>query len=353
MLFKLRYRPVFRIMKKQKKTITYDELIKGKGFGDYAEETEYILGLIEAGRISPVKASGTNGKKPAMFCRYHLLEEKCDHSGLLDEVRFRLSPRISPDHYLKHPEVYITERSWVLPLSRWLSENNGKDITELSVNERSFEIWSREKFLSGKKEGSVSSADILKHCGITMEDLKVYRTAEPFSYYTLTSDTPQTVLILENLDPFYGMRKYLLEGNKTIAGVETGTLVYGGGKRVVSSFRDFELSAEPYLCCDENRFLYAGDLDYEGIGIYESLCLANKDKRKIELFTDYYRLMLNKAKDINEPLPPMKEGQNEVSGGSFFGYFSKSERKAILKILEEGRYIPQEILTVRDYGRGA
>ena len=45
----------------------------------------------------------------------------------------------------------------------------------------------------------------------------------------------------------------------------------------------------------------------------------------------------------------MKEGQNEVRGSSFFGYFSESERMDILKILNEGRYIPQEILTVRDY----
>ena len=66
------------------------------------------------------------------------------------------------------------------------------------------------------------------------------------------------------------MRNYLLNGHTEIFGAEIGTLIYGAGKGIIRSFQDFDLCAEPYMKHPKNTIYYFGDLDYEGIGIYES-----------------------------------------------------------------------------------
>ncbi len=329
------------------KKISLEELIKGKKFTGYPEEAEYIFGLIRNGNISPVKASGTNGKSPALYNRYWLHEEEEDDTQILNEINFKLDPGIQTDYYKNHTDVYRRERELVLSLSRWLCDREKYAVT-ISVNERSFEIWGREKFLSGQRIEGVSAADILRHCGVSADKLNIYQTAEPFAYYTHSAEVPQNILILENLDPYFGLRKYLLETGGEIFGVRISSLVYGGGKRIVRSFGDFELSAEPYLLDKGNIFYYAGDLDYEGIGIYESLAEKVGESLKIQPFTAYYEKMLEKA-EKRTSLAKMKEGQNPVKGERFFGCFPATESVKIRNLLSDGYYIPQEILNICDY----
>ena len=57
------------------------------------------------------------------------------------------------------------------------------------------------------------------------------------------------------------MRNYLLNGH---------TEIFGAGKGIIRSFQDFDLCAEPYMKHPKNTIYYFGDLDYEGIGIYEN-----------------------------------------------------------------------------------
>ena len=67
-------------------------------------------------------------------------------------------------------------------------------------------------------------------------------------------------------------------------------MIFGSGKKVVSSFRDFEFTAEKYLADSKNRFFYFGDMDYEGIGIYENLAEVFKEKRKEHIFKEETQL---------------------------------------------------------------
>ena len=122
------------------------------------------------------------------------------------------------------------------------------------MNERSFEIWHREKFLD-REQG-------------------------------------KNILILENKDPFFSMRNYLLNGHTEIFGAEIGTLIYGAGKGIIRSFQDFDLCAEPYMKHPENTIYYFGDLDYEGIGIYENLAEKFRSRWKIIPFVPAYQAML-------------------------------------------------------------
>lgn len=57
--------------------ISLEELLESCP-GSYQEQYKQILELLERGHIRPVKASGTNGKRPALHRAYWLVEEKKD-----------------------------------------------------------------------------------------------------------------------------------------------------------------------------------------------------------------------------------------------------------------------------------
>lgn len=311
----------------------------------YKELYDKVLSLIQHGELKPVKASGINGKKPALYNQYWIIEKQEDNSKYIEELSYLFVPMISTHYYLNHIQQYRKDRQWLLLLNQYLKTNRDELKIPKSMNERSFEIWHREKFLKeeqGKK--------ILKRCSISLEELNLYETTEPLAYYVHTRETPQNMLIVENKDTFYSMRRHLMSGNIRILGKCIGTLIYGAGKGIFRSFQDFSLCAEPYMSEKTNDIYYFGDLDYEGIAIYESLVsLFNKECR-IQPFAEGYLKMIEKAKGIGEDLlPPMKEGQNKNIGTYFWDFFVKDSAYEMQQILLNGRYIPQEILAIGDF----
>ena len=325
------------------KRISLEALCSSRQSMAYQEQYQYICALIEENKIKPVKASGTNGKKPALYREYWILEKQKDYSHDIEEIKYTFSTMLSVDYYLAHPDVYEKDRSYVLMLNQYLKEHRNKLEQPESWNERSFEIWNREKFLD-REQGKT----ILKRCGIQPEELNIYRSAEPLAYYAHTRKTPQNLLILENKDPFFSMRNYLLCGHTEIFDTEIGTLIYGAGKGVLHSFQDFDLCAEPYMKEAGNTILYFGDLDYEGIGIYENLAERFRGRWAIRPFLQAYEKMLVKADSV-EILPETKEQQNRNIRFEFFSYFEETTVGKMKNILESDRYIPQEILNTADF----
>ena len=341
---------------------------------EYLELHKKVLCLLEEGKIKPVKASGKNGKRPALYKEYWLIEEQEDFSKYKEELLFDYVPLISTEYYLKHIKQYVEDRIWVQLLNEYLKTNREKLQIPKSINERSFDIWHREKFLKeeqGKK--------ILNRCGLSLENFNLYETTEPMAYYSHTKEVPQTMLIVENKDTFYSMRKFLLDGNSDIFGVKISTLIYGAGKGIYRSFEDFFLCLEPYMREENNVIYYLGDLDYEGILIYENLAnlfeeevekqllnlyydkkesveeFSKINKKEMELlqikpFVLGYVKMLEKAKKIGiSYMPEMKKGQNFKIGTKFFNCFSKEIEEEFQRLLKNGRYIPQEIVSLEDF----
>ncbi len=324
------------------KRISLEELMAKYPDMDYINLYDYIRQRLDAGALKPVKASGLNGKRPALYREYWISEAAKDYSALKEELKYGLHPLLSVDYYFSHPEAYEQDRPWTRMLSDYLKNRSDALACRESVNERSFEIWRREKFLTkgpGKK--------ILKRCGLTMDFLNVYETGEPLAYYSHTRQTPQNMLILENKDAFYSMRQHMLEGNSRILGVDLGTLIYGGGKRILRSFRDFNTCVEPYMKEKSNAIYYFGDLDYEGVGIYESLAEMFGESWVIRPFCPAYEKMLEKAQQ-NVRLPETKELQNRNISGAFFSYFEDGAQKQMREILARDAYIPQEIINISD-----
>lgn len=311
----------------------------------YQELYKRVLELLENEEIKPVKVSGTNGKKPALYKEYWMIETPKDNSSLIEELSYPYVPLISTDYYLRHLKQYQEDRPWVLLLNQYLKSNRKELKIPQSMNERSFAIWKREKFLKeeqGKK--------ILKRCGISMEMLNLYETTEPLSYYVHTRETPQNMLIVENKDTFYSMRKYLLSGENQILGMSVGTLIYGAGKGILRSFEDFNLCVEPYMREKNNTIYYFGDLDYEGIGIYEKLAALFENHCTIKPFCEAYLKMVEKAEGIGiESMPEMKAGQNQNIGELFWNHFGRQDREKMQKFFQKDRYIPQEIFSGKDF----
>ena len=63
------------------------------------------------------------------------------------DIKYTFSTMISVDYYLAHPDMYEKDRNWVLMLNQYLKKHTDALLTPESLNERSFEIWHREKFL--------------------------------------------------------------------------------------------------------------------------------------------------------------------------------------------------------------
>ena len=113
------------------------------------------------------------------------------------------------------------------------------------------------------------------------------------------------------------------------------------------------IPAASRICWHRKTVLYFGDLDYEGIRIYEKFAekfaAAHGAQYDIRLFQRAYERMLAKADRIGiEDLPRTKEGQNRNIGSLFLGWFSHPQQTRIKAILEQDRYIPQEILNIQD-----
>lgn len=329
----------------------------------YGQLCSYIYKQIENGSLKPVKASKTNGKKPALYKEYWIVDRHSapDVAAYEEELKYKMSTKISVDYYLRHMEQYVQDREWVLRLDAYLRKTQDGEQEPVSKNERSFQIWGREKFLQQEQ-----GRKILKRCGIDCRMLCFYETSEPLAYYSSHRGIPQNLLILENKDTFYSMRRHLLDGRgkktgkgtektpqkeaeKEILGVPFGTLVYGAGKGILRSSQDFSFCVEPYMRARENGIYYFGDLDYEGIGIYERLAEAFLQQGyEVLPFVQAYELMLEKARAVPQ-LPLTKEKQNRGISGQFFSYFAAQTASRMKQLLEDGRYIPQEILNISDF----
>lgn len=322
----------------KRKKITLQKLEASLKRATYQDFFNEIMQLIEQKKLTPIKNSKLNGKKPALYLAYWIEPSEVDRSHLIDELRYQLNSRLKIDYYLQNLKIYEQDRLFILQLSAYLNENPSKMERNISLNERSYEIWQREKFL--QQEGG---RQLLKNLGLELSQLNIYHTAEPIAYYSRHKNQPQNILIIENKDTFYTLRKHLLAGHDSILGLPIGTLIYGGGKKVTKAFGDFHDSVEPYLLDKSNQFYYFGDIDYEGIAIYHQLQGVFS---QVQPFLPAYSLMVKKAKAFN--LAKMKSGQREQNTLLFLKHFQEDERLLIRSLLEKGHYIPQEIMNLSD-----
>lgn len=333
--------------------ITEKELREYVHVQDYDEYYNIVIELVRNNIIAPVKSSGSNGMRPPIHKRYVIMKTERKYDEQIPEIRL-LHNRLNIEGYLNDPEKYKRHGYWLSYLDYFLKNNYQSLDTPLSVNERSFQMFGKEKVLKEDKE----LATVLNFNHGLREALNCYNTPEPFFTYQIRTweaeekHEPHSVmqglniLIIENKDTWYTLKSRLVPCHNCIAGVRFDSLVYGEGKKIsrkTDSLTEFDAS---FFKNVRTCYYYFGDLDYEGVGIVHDLIHTNP-MLQIKLMKPLYIAMLNASKNIT--LPVTKERQNKKAAGWFVSLFDKEHQSIIKDVLESGRYVPQEILNNGDF----
>lgn len=100
-------------MKKYNK-ITLDELENVYKVNNYTELKNIVLGLINDKKIKIVEASGTNGKKPALYNRYIVIKESEDDTKYYEEINYKIVPDLDITYFRKNINRYKESRKYIL-----------------------------------------------------------------------------------------------------------------------------------------------------------------------------------------------------------------------------------------------
>ena len=337
------------ILRYHKRKDDIKEIQKYLGIDDYFDFYNVIVELCNAGILTPIKSSKLNGKSKALYNRYYINKPQADYSQYCNELKNGLHPLLDTSYYMKNIEKYLEDRHYVLALSDYLTNNNEDLQYMVSENERSFAIWQEEKYL---KDGG--GKVLLKRLCLDVSYLNFYKTPQPFVYYSCDNSKAQNILILENKDTYYTVRKLMLEGKNTFFGIKFSTVMYGAGKLILSKqgVFDFLSYSEPWITSSDNMFYYLGDIDFEGFVMYEKLKKIIESDNininiNIKLFSEAIEKMVLLGENIIDKLPRMKEGQNKNIDYLYRTELPCGTASFIDSILRDNKYIPQEILTYR------
>ena len=110
------------------KRITLDQIEQKLHAESYEQLCIYIYAQMESGGLQPVKACGTNGKKPALYKQYRVADRQSDTGDtavLKEELQYKMHTKIAVDYYLRHMDEYRKEREWVQMLNVYLQNKQG------------------------------------------------------------------------------------------------------------------------------------------------------------------------------------------------------------------------------------
>ncbi len=318
-----------------KKIISLAEIQEYFKIENYLALVELVRAKVYDGTLREVKSSKSNEMMPPLYNKYRVNFKEEDLTDLEEDINYNFPLNFSREFYLNNLKKYDADKEYIENLANYFRKSGDKIAINMSINERSFEIWGQEKFL---KDGNGQS--ILKNLGLSLEDLNIYKTPEPFVYFSCKKGKNQNVLIIENKDTWYTIRKLMFQGQVVFLGELIDTIIYGSGKNIEKSLEEYQYTVEDYLL-QPSKVLYWGDIDYEGISIYERLKKRYSNVLNIELFKNAYITMLELAE--HRKMPKYKEKQNKNIDDIFIFEIEPYE-KNILELFESGYYVPQEIV---------
>lgn len=311
---------------------------KAKG---YLEFYNAINSLCVQARIEPVKSSTTNGvgDGKALKNKYRILKEKVKIESQEEVLRQLISydRRIpSIKYYQNHLDEFIKDKLFIDIIYQFLGKEN---VTELSIHERSWQLFKDEKFIYNADNGT-RGGKILNNLGLTYSDLKCYRTYEPFVYFrsdNFNKKDVKNILIVENRDTFWSLQKLIANKNNTL---DVDLLVYGAGNKIPSSFQYLE-QIDGLV---EFKIFYFGDIDKEGLNIFVKLKREFGHYHSIMLHEVLYKSLLDTIvvadlKETKKEQQLMNDTWDVIKDSLSPEIFSRIE-----EVINLGYYVPQESL---------
>ncbi|MDO7786878.1 Wadjet anti-phage system protein JetD domain-containing protein [Desulforamulus aquiferis] len=304
--------------------------------GGYNSFNKVIESLVQEGVIQPVKSWKQNGKQPALYNGYQvILQEDNLDAALIQLLSTQYHPAIKVSYYFNHKSAYQEDKFYLTALNKFLQQNIAlTELPAITVNERSFQIFHDEKWLLSKQ-----GRNFLQRVGLTLEDLQCYPTYEPFFYFQRQNRSAQevNVLIVENKDTFFSLKKLFQKGIYSWSKTSFSLLIYGEGKKIEKSF-SFFWELEEYK--NSNAiFYYFGDLDLEGVLIWYEL--QRQEWVDIKPFVFFYEALINKYLHVARPIKK-EQKISEEAVQAFLTHFSTDASEAISKMLRCNLYLPQE-----------
>ncbi len=325
-----------RLKSYKKKTATKSELGRLFGINNDIDLYRTITEAHAAGLLSPVKASGTDGNRLyPIYLKYRITAEK-DYSEALAAISL-LHPSLIKNGFLSSkPELYEKYRTQLQMLSKYLF--GGKSNISVSKKERSFDIFGEEKQLDDK-----SFCGFLDRLGLTNDELCYYETPEYcFNDYIPERKAEMTLLILENKDIWFNMRRRMYEdGAHEIFGVHIDGVICGWGNKIseVGALSQYT----HFLGTEQIRYLYWGDIDRAGLNIYLS-ALKNNPELDFKLFVPAYVEMIRLSE--NRPIPDSGDGREIMDDyDKLYSLFSAEDKSRIMRLIADNKRLPQEIIT--------
>ena len=338
-----------KLLNRNKTYIMLEELKEIVESQDYLDFVQKIKALVSDGVLKPIENKNrTNGKIPSLFLKYKVLITDNKNVEFENEIK-HLSSEFEISKYLSNIEIYKKHREELLVLDEFFKKDSDKLNIKISKNERAYQVWGYEKMLDTSTLRYIIKINNLE------EKLNYYLTPEPFFDYIPKIKDNMTILIVENKDSWYTLRKIFMQNNSSkndeIFGIDMlGTaidgLLYGEGNKITkpNAIEDYEKQ----MLNKKTNFLYWGDLDFTGIDMFQRVKKQN-EKSNIKLFTRIYEKMIDISEIQN--LSKIRNKQNKnINLEDFLDNFSKEYIEKINLILSKNLYIPQEVLNYEVLG---
>ena len=326
-----------KLKKYGKKTISKADMETVFATSSDEELFEIISVLSEQRILFPIKRSKTNGNRLyPIYLKYKISLPQDTYESELKEIS-ALHPLLQSNGYLQSkPEEYNKYRFLLQKLDRYLFCRSVNEIS-ISRKERSFEIFDEEKALDDK-----TFCALLERIGITPNALAFYDTPEYcFNDYIPDRKAHMTLLICENKDIWFNIRRMMFENNATnIFDTHIDGVVYGCGNKVSGMGA---LTTYTEFIGLEVKYLYWGDIDRSGLNIYLSAVRANPNI-DIKLFVPAYEEMRRLAHTRN--IPDSDDERNRIEDYSqVFDLIDQNLRNLFEHSIQNNKRIPQEIIT--------
>lgn len=324
---------VFYLKSYKKATITLGELEKlasgGIGYNAFAKS---IIKLIDDKILVGKNPKNNNGKEIPLPYKYGIdkYELRKDYIDKVEKYNLKLNKEIDLHEYFRlSEETFKKDLPYINKINEYI-EKNGLPKDYVTPQERSFYIVGDEKWIDEK-----GGKKIL--CRINLwEKLNIVGTSDPLMLAVNPKELSKSEychLIVENKATFIALLDSLKATNFT-------SLIFGSGWKIVSNINMLELQLG---LKGKHKLYYFGDLDNEGITIWNSL----NEKVTACPAIKFYRELLKTPYSIG------KTGQheNKKALNKFTCFFNDDEKEKITNMLKCGGYLPQEGLTKEELKR--
>lgn len=315
----------------KKKTISLAELeqLMHAFVRTYEDFASMIISMEKDGILTMVKSKGRTGRSPSLAFQYKINKNTIveDFQKELQHYRSILHPSINLDNYYREEaSVWEAHLPYILQIDQYLKVFSFPEYP-VPAPERSYELVGDEKWIIEK-----GGKGLLEKIGIFFQ-LNIIPVSEPLMFAinpARTHEKTQFHLIVENKTTYQGLLP-------TLTDTEFSTLIYGSGKAIIKSIEQFSMQ---YPVPADHQFFYFGDIDKEGISIWDSL---NK-KQPVTLALPFYLACLEKEPAIG------KDYQRERSSAIdlFASFFETDQQLRIHELFKRGMYHPQETLKTKE-----